>query len=189
MIVEEVIRIASTYLGLTDLLQTSLLGGSAEATDEQIVEINTMITCCNLAVNQVASEYLTLKNKTKISSDTGVIYYSRVSSNVIVDILNVKQNGINVSFDLKTDRLETVGGEVEIEYAYQPKMNMSLSSNINFNNFKLNSRVLAYGVSAEYCFINGRYDDAAVWENRFTTSLTNINRPRREVKVKERLWI
>lgn len=189
MITKNVLKYAVNYLGLTHLLNTTLLDGSTSATADETAEINTLISCLNLVVNQVASEYVTLKSKTKITTTTGVVYYSNLSSNVVVDVLSVKLNGASVEFSCKPDRLETATGTLEIEFAYQPSAINSVNSTIDFANFKLNERVLAYGVVAEYNFLYANYDDAAIWDNRFKNSLSNILRPRREVKIKQRLWI
>ena len=56
--------------------------------DEEMAEINTLINCLNLVVNQVASEYFILKDKVKVNSVNGVIYYSQLSNKVVSDILN-----------------------------------------------------------------------------------------------------
>ena len=188
MIVKNIVKNAAMFLNLNDLLETTLLGGSKTADDVQTEEINFLVACCNLACNQVASEYITLTDTKSLTSTTGMISYPSISSKTIVDILKVKQNGVEVEFSCKPNRLETSPGDLEIVFAYQPLVS-NINSTIDFNNFKLSERVLSYGVVAEYCYIGGRYDDATIWDNRFKTSLININRPRRELKIKKRLWI
>lgn len=188
MLVKNVIKNTAIFLNLNDLLETNLLDGENEADDVQNSEINTLVACCNLVVNQVASEYITLTDTKTITTSSGVVNYGSLSSKTIVDILKVKLNGVEVDYKCNANSLVTSPGTLEIEYAYQPSVSY-LNSTIDFNNFKLSDRVLAYGVVAEYCYINGRYDDATIWDNRFKTSLTNINRPRREIKIKQRLWI
>lgn len=189
MIVKNVLINAANYLGLTHLLNTTLLDGANVATADEVAEVNTLISCLNLVINQIASEYVTLKDKVKVTSSTGVIYYSNLSKKVVVDVLGVKLNGVPVEYSCKPDKLETVPGTLEIEFAYQPTQLNSINSTIDFANFKLNERVLAYGLVAEYNFLYANYDDAAIWDNRFKTSLSNLLRPRREVKIKQRLWI
>lgn len=189
MIAKNIIKYAATYLGLSDLLTVNLLDGEQVATKEQEAEINILLSCLNLVVNQIASEYVTLKNKVKLNSINGKVYYSSLSNNVVVDVLSVKLNGVDVKFNLKSDHLETACGNLEIEFAYQPSGCVSTFSTVDFNNIKINERIIAYGVVAEYCFLNASYDDAAIWDNRFKTSINNVVRPRREIKIKERLWI
>ena len=189
MIVKDVIKQVAINLGLNDLLETTALDGEQTITEEEQCEINKLISCCNLVVNQIASEYVTLKDEVKLTSNTGTIAYSKITNKILVDILSVKKNGAYVKFNCKPTNLETVEGELEIEFAYQPNMATSISSQIDFNDFKINSRVIAYGVTAEYCFINSMYDDAAIWDNRFKNSLINVLRPRREIKIKKRLWV
>lgn len=189
MDVSDVIKYVATFLNLSDLLETRDLGGDLRPTDEQTIELNTLVSCCNLVINQVASEYITLKAKKIMNTSSGIIYYSDMTNRVIVDVLKVRKNNSEVEFVCRPSYLETIPGIVEVEYAYQPSTVRSTSDRIDFNKFKLNERVLAYGVAAEYCFINSNYDDAAIWDNRFKKSLTNINRSRREIKIKERLWI
>lgn len=189
MIVKNVLKNAVNYLGLTHLLNTNVFDGSGSVSDEEMAEINTLINCLNLVVNQVASEYFILKDKVKVNSVNGVIYYSQLSNKVVSDILNVKQLDHIVSYVCKADRLETVPGVVEVEFAYQPGQVSSINETIDFSNYKLNERVLAYGVVAEYNFLYANYDDATIWDNRFKNSLSNLIRPRREIKIKQRLWV
>ena len=80
-------------------------------------------------------------------------------------------------------------GVVEVEFAYQPGQVSSINETIDFSNYKLNERVLSYGVVAEYNFLYANYDDATIWDNRFKNSLSNLIRPRREIKIKQRLWV
>ena len=189
MIVKNVLKNAINYLGLTHLFNTTMFDGAIAPTNDEQAEISTLINCLNLVINQVASEYVTLKDEVSINTSNGVVYFSKLSNRVVSDILNVKQSGIKVSYIIKPDRLETVPGQVEIEFAYQPRQINSLTETIDFSNFKLNERVLAYGVVAEYNFLYANYDDATIWDNRFKNSLANLIRPHRDVKVKERLWI
>jgi hypothetical protein len=189
MIVKNVLKNAINYLGLTHLLNTNLFNGSGAVSDDDMAEINSLINCLNLVVNEVASEYVTLKDKVKLSTTNGVIYYSKLSNKIVSDILSVKQGETGVSYVLKADRLETVPGLVEIEFAYQPGQVTSINETIDFANYKLNERVLAYGVVAEYNFLYANYDDATIWDNRFKNSLSNLIRPKREIKIKQRLWV
>ena len=189
MLAKNVIKNVATYLNLTNLLNSVFLDGDNQPTKQDEAEINTLLSCLNLVINQVATEYINLKNKIKISSISGKIYYSALSSNVVVDVLTVTKNGSPVRFEVCADHIKTVSGDLEVEFVYQPSSCSSVLSNIDFENFKINERVLSYGVVAEYCFLNGNYDDAAIWDNRFKNSLSNLNRARREIKIKQRLWI
>ena len=189
MLAKNVIKYVANYLNLNNILNSVLLDGENELTKQDEAEINTLLCCLNLVINQVATEYINLKNTIKISSISGKIYYSSLSNNVVVDVLKVTKNGVPIKFEVCADHIKTESGDLEVEFVYQPSSCSSVLSNIDFENFKINERVLSYGVVAEYCFLNGNYDDAAIWDNRFKNSLSNLNRARREIKIKQRLWI
>ncbi len=189
MKVKEILTDVATYLNMPDLLETTLFDGSKTATDEQKNIIDFLIKCCNLVVNQIATEYYTFKDKKKVSSTNGKINYSSISFYPIVDIIKVKRGGVDVKYVCHSTYLEVPVGEIEVEFAFTPSPATMVSSNIELYNYKINPRVIAYGVVAEYYYINGIYDDATIWDNRFKTSLNGIVRPKKDVIIKSRLWI
>ena len=189
MLVKNILKNVITFLNINELLDTKLFGGTSDPTSEQTELINLLINATNLVCNQIASEYYPIKQTKIISTSNGMVSYSTISTTPIVDILSVKINDIDVSYQCYPTYLKTQAGTLDICYASSPSVATSISSNIDFYNYRINERVIAYGVVAEYHFINGNYDDATICDNRFKNSLNSVIRPKREIKVKERLWI
>lgn len=190
MEVISIIKLVATYLQLDELLNDSLLGGTNETTDENLKEINLLVSCVNLCNNIVATDYIPLTRTAVISNSNGTIPISSVDNGrkTIYEILNVK-NKFDESqvFKIIGNDIKTVKGFVQINYSYFPD-SVDLESDINCYITKLTDRIFAYGVACEYCFIKGMYDDASIWDVRFKESMKTICRPKKNMIIPSRSW-
>ena len=64
-----------------------------------------------------------------------------------------------------------------------------LEDDLKFLNSKISLKTLALGVASEYCFINGFFDDAKIWEERFEKSLQANLKKLGKVKLPNRRWM
>ena len=85
--------------------------------------------------------------------------------------------------------MEVDGVSSEIFYRYQPDEISSLEDELeNFSN-KVTEKIFAFGVAMEYCFIQGLYDDAQIWEKRFKDALLIRASKKSNMKLPARRWI
>ena len=189
MTAKDVIKVVCVFLQKEDLLNLEELGGSETASDSQSKDLNHMLRCLNLVINQIASDYIPLKFIETVTPVNGKILFTSLNKKLI-EVLRVEDKfGIRVNFKLYPDYLETINGDVKITYSYEPENISSFSQELENFSQKIGERVIAYGVAMEYCFICGLHDDASIWERRFKDALLIAARKKSEIKLPKRRWI
>lgn len=187
MNVRNIIKLTATYLQLTDILNSQPYG-TLQPDSAVNKHTSFILTCVNLVNSTLAAEYVKIKKTATVSSVEGKINFSSISSTGLCDILSVKDAfGNSVVYKIFPNYLKTVSGEVEVTYFALPEQ-VGLDDNITSYAVKINERIFAYGVVSEYCYINGQFDDATIWDARFKNSLQNVLSKKGEIKIKNRRW-
>ncbi len=188
MLVKNIIKLACTYLQLNDLLELSELGGTKPLNANTEKELNLLLQCVNLTNNIIATEYVKLYKTAKVKSDDGVINFTNIAPSKINSIHSVKNNyGNTLVYKTFDNHIKTAAGEVFVKYSYIPD-SVELNDVLSSYKTKINERVFAYGVASEYSFIKSIYDDAAMWENRFKSSLM-LTSKKTGLKIPKRRWL
>ncbi len=215
MKVLDVIKLACAYLGLYDDFKTyfepSTLNQEIEEENvlpEQIAisevvetpiqpmpeEKKEELELLLLSINNIQQKLLKeipLITKEKIKIDTNKIDFLNLSNNHI-RIINIKSK--NKKLDFKTfdgyillnDYFE-YPIEVEIEYSYfLPKVS-NLLDIINLDN-TVKEHTLALGVASEYCYIQALFDDADIWNKKFSQELEIDKQKIRNFIIPKRNW-
>ena len=186
MTVKEVIKIASTLVGREDVV--NYVDGKTEKVSEQTVEDAEVLTrLVNLVINELACSFIPLIKTQQMYTSDKKVYYKNLSKNPI-QILNVyNSNGASVMGKVNYDYVQVFDNYVTVEYSYFPSQ-YALEDAIEYEERNLPSRVLAYGVIAEYSIIQGCYKDAIMWHKRYEDSIAEICLPKNS-KIKARAWI
>ena len=85
---------------------------------------------------------------------------------------------------IKNLQMDNALSAIEIEYLPLEKQN-----EIECFSNKITEKVFAFGVAMEYCFIQGLYDDAQIWEKRFKDALLVRASKKSNMKLPVRRWI
>ncbi len=189
MTAKNIIKTACIFLQKDELLDVTDLDGELTATSTQLKELEHLLRCLNLVIDEIATDYVPLVHKEKLTPSKGIINLSSFSKDLI-DILQVKDKfGIKANYKLFPSYLETIDGEVEVTYSFKPVALTSLSSTMEQFSQKVSERVVAYGVAMEYSFICGLHDDASIWEKRFKDGLIIASRKKSDIRLPKRGWI
>jgi hypothetical protein len=189
MTIKQIIKTTAVYLGRDDII--AYLDGELFDTPEDVLkeleqEVNSLTKCANLVINQLATEYVPLKSIDVVRSDNGQILYTSFPSNPI-DILAVYDvYGNKLEYKILPLYLLTKPEAVKVEYTYLPP-EYNLEETIAYTENKVPIRIIAYGVTAEYTMISGRFDEAILWDKRYKNSILNILMPKNSV-IKGRYW-
>lgn len=128
-----------------------------------------MEQCVRRTAAEVAAEYFPVV-ATEVVSFTGGEAAFSVLAYAPVKVYAVTRGGKREPFTVGGDRIcAGFEGEAEVEYAFIPPDTDPLICHP-----AVTARTLAYGAAAEYCLLNGLYDDAAVWDKRYRDSLTRL---------------
>ena len=189
MTVKEVIIQAAGCLGREDLIE-ALNKSSALLSKEEEQEISSLLRCYNFVENEVALDYLALKKEESVTVSENKIAYSMLSA-APVNIRKVVCGGYVQRFAVYPAYIclpDGWVGKANVVYDYIPSTK-SLTSISEFTDKGVSERLLAYGVSAQYCLVNGETGRAAVWDKKFRDALRAKNLLRRTVSVRSRRWV
>lgn len=191
VIVKDIIKLACTYLQMDSIKNSVLLGGDSEVSGDDQYIVDSLLECVNLTNNVLASEYIKLYKTKVVETTDGIVPYYKLVDGVISpnQIISVKDGyGNKLIYKLFDSYIKTVTGSVEVTYTYIPS-SVTIDDTIDSYPLRLSERIYAYGVASEYSFINGMYEDAIMWDERFKNSLLNVTGPKGQVSIKKRRWL
>lgn len=148
-----------------------LLGEDIVVDGESILEgkIKTILKCVNIALDEIAQDYISPRKKEHFIVSSGMVKYSSLSERVL-DIISVKKDNKKVSFKMNTSDMSIEGeGSMEIVYTYLPKAK-NLKDDIVLSP-KVTVKTLALGACAEYALIEGNYEQSVTFSDRFKNDL------------------
>lgn len=178
MTMKEITALAETLLGLNP----------SSSDEESALREKELLTAANLVVNELSSEYLPLIRTETQDARGGKIYYSALNEQPI-EILAVRRVGEErrAEYRVMPVYLSLQNGTYEVEYRYYPK-EKTANDICDYDETRLPKRVIAYGTAAEYCLMQGRYGECALWDKRYKDSLSGYCRPRR-LKIRRPYFI
>lgn len=166
--------------------------GSADSdttdSEEVVSKIVKLLKCLNLVYQDLTRDYLPLETVEDIVFTDGKFEYKNLSL-VVRDIIKIEDEyGFGHSFKCFPTFVQADVTKAKITYTYEPE-DLVLFDEINAFAGKLSERILAYGVAMEYFFLSSLSDEAAVWENRYISSLENALRKKSNIIMPKRRWI
>ncbi len=193
MKIRDIAELASVLLQKHDIINTGIFMQTENNEFVKSVlksnhDLRLIARCANLVVKEVACEYIPLFHKQKINCDNGEIPYT-VFEKTLLEIRSVKDhNGNDVNYYCLPDHVEIQNGSFEVSYTYIPT-DKQFFDELDFCGTKVSDRILAYGTCAEYCLVNGNYDEALMWERRYKDALLVATRKNTQVILPRRRWI
>lgn len=126
-------------------------------------DIKTLLFCYNAVEDEIARGYFPLVKKEKMTSRDGKFYFTAFE-NTPLKILRALSCGTDIKFKLYATHMQLECAEAEIEYSYAPDKK-TLNSVSEFPAF--GSSLIALGMAAEYCVINGEIEYAKFFESKY----------------------
>ena len=198
MQVDEILKLSAIFIGEEEVSNMNLLNSITTympmdedvlyADDEALVKKSDMLLkCLNLVIEDIARDYLALLHEENIVFNDKKFEYANLSK-VICDIIKLQApNGLSIKFKTFPTHIKADIKKAVITYSYLPE-ELTYHQAFDFFDNKLTPRIIAYGVAMEYLFLNSLSDEAAIWENRFLTSLQNALRKKHNVTLPRRGW-
>lgn len=184
MTIKDVLSQAAFLLGKDELV--SYLKGE-NGYESQASEAAALLKCYNIVENEIALDYIPLTAEQTVSVLAGKIYYT-VLTHTPVSVLSVTDTyGNKLPFTIYPEYVQTKSGARVIDYTYAPTAK-TLTGNCEYGN-RVSLRVFAYGVACEYCLINGRYEEALVWDRKYKDALLCVAALNRPHIVRARRWV
>ncbi len=186
MKIKELIKLTAETVGEEDTAR--YISGEAIseiACAKQNVEL--LLRCYNLIVDELACEYLPLKREEAIDAVNGKIYFSSLSLPPI-RILNVyNKRGQKVPYKLVNDYIKVDEREVSVEYCH--KLNfLKEEDDCPYSNGIIGPYTLAFGMASQYCLEKGRLNDSEIFQQKYLSSIRSRVAKRGNFKLPIRRW-
>ena len=186
MTITEIIKSAATFLNLTDVTEYLNSNSQASPAAATASAVDSLTRLSNLVISELAATYLPMTCTETVTTTDGKIVFANLTHNV-TRILSVKNRfGHDAEFKLFPEYLKVFGGEYTVEYEYAPE-NYGLNDSVGFKK-DVTAALLGYGVAAEYCVTQGRFEEAILWRKRYTAGVERIALPK-SAKMKGRCWL
>lgn len=179
MKIREVVQAALLYLGEE--------AGQVDEIGLRDGKIDLMLKCVNLTRKEIAAEYAPLIETQTVTLENGNFGYDALQQRVL-EILSVKNAaGTEVGFRQRVAACHTeTTGEATITYRYLP-CDGELDDDCALP-IAVTAQIAALGACAEYCMIEGRYEQAATFSQRYQSALRAALRANRAMKLPSRRW-
>lgn len=185
---KEIITLIAKWFNLSEILELEEFGGSTQNIPQATQkEIDGIIYCINLVVDELACDYFPLLHTQNISSSNGKIYYSQLEK-TILKIFSLKDSNISVPYKLFPDHISIdYDSNFTLTYSFAPTAPQSISGDLQLIGAQITPRLLAYGVAREYCIFNSLYEQADYYNSRFISAINTASK-KRSIKWRKRRW-
>lgn len=186
MLVKDIIKKSAKILEFDDVID--YYSTNPETIPDEVSEkINKLLLAINLVNNTIASLYFEIVGSKVIDCKDGVIPYSSITTNEIVEIKNIyENNGLPIKYKVLSDGVHVASGLYKIVYSYLPS-EVDEDDNINYYT-KVNSTLFSYGVVAEYLFLIGNINDAYIWDNKFKDEILSLIKTKKNINMPIGRW-
>lgn len=181
MKINDIIQLCCDFLGENSL---KTLVGTSSGDDVQKAKLGAMLTCLNLAYEEIVTEYLPILYTQTVSVQDGVVNFSSLAK-PISGICSVKdEDGAQINYLQSADHINVNAKQVQITYQIVPdKFEFGDEVKVIFPD-----RLLAYGTAREYLFMQGLSEEALMYEKRFKDALINFVRKKSPLTLAKRQW-
>lgn len=186
MLVSDVIGQALAFLDMNGYLE-KLNDGGDESDEEYTRAIGALLHCFNAVEDELSRGYFPLVCSEEVTVSDGKLYYTALSRTP-VKILRLHSLGRAARFAAEPEYLAAKDGVYTIEYAYCP-LEKSLEESSDYDESVVGTRLIAYGVCAEYCLITGAYEASECWEARYVRETERLRPLPHGGRIPARRWV
>lgn len=185
MTIREIIGTVATFTGRKDLktvIETGegYYGESVSYAAEKLTEL------ANLVIDELACSYIPAVTAEDLKSTGGRIYYKDFTKTPLKVLKVSDLQGNRLDFSYSPEYITVNVQSAAVEYEFLPEA-YKIDDEICYSEKDVPKRVLAYGVTAEFCITEGDFDEAVTWHKRYIDALSDICLPKNK-NVKARRW-
>lgn len=186
MIVKDVLILSSQLLDKIELVNY-YQNNSSENSPDVYLEASALLSCYNLVVNEIATNYYRLKTCEDFEISTDILDYNILQKHPLAIEKITDENGKKISVEILPTKLVTPIKKGKIYYEYLP-IKEELSSDFCFEFTPITSRAVALGIATEYLLIKGEYSEAENFNSRYKNALIGCLSPKTNKKIPARKW-
>ncbi len=186
MKVNEIIKGTAILVGREDVFKYANNNFSGSASTDVNAVINVMISLLNMVVRELSASFVPMITTESVSADREIKIANL--SKKAVKIMNVLDyDGNEVPFAVKYDTIKISKPCSKIVYSYCPNT-YAKGDEIGYEETDVPSIVLAHGVGAEYCLVEGDFDRACSLHDVYVDGVRRITKLK-NTAVKGRSWV
>lgn len=185
MTIKEIIKTTATLLNREDL-KKYVNGQSYSAESDTAKAIERLIELANLVINELSLSFVPMVKSESVNANSEKVYYSSLNENAISVLEVLDAFGNSIDFTQSGEYFETVGYAKTVKYSFVPKK-YSIDESIGYSEKDVSLRILAYGLSAEFCLTEGEFDLAVLFHDKYVESIKEICLPKNRIS-KKRSW-
>ncbi|MEG1394837.1 MAG: hypothetical protein RSD04_03695 [Clostridia bacterium] len=180
MRINEIVENALLFLGDGDVKVTKQM--------EQDEKIKLLSKCANMIVKEIACKFLPLVAKQNVVTKNNAFAYDQLNNRVLEIVKIVELNsGISLDFVQTPDICKVIGAQnIEVTYKYIPR-DGAIDGECEISN-KVLVKTVALGACAEYCIIQGLYQQSVVFGQKYDEDIEWAKKSNKEIKIKPRRW-
>ena len=183
MTVKDIIKASATLIGRDEIV--GQLNGAQPCVEAQR-SVDKMVELLNLVIGELYSSYIPLVTSETVYTSDGRVYYDNLSKSAIKINKVFSAQNVELYFDVRSTYLQTDSGNVTIEYQFVPKK-YALSDTIDYTEKDVPMHALVYGLCAEFCLSEARFEQAVAHHKRYVDAISQIVKLK-SVNIKERSW-
>ena len=172
MKIKDIVKHAAVYLGLEKVVRY-IENGEFSGDGNALSEVDTLTRCANLVINELACSYIPVIKRESVNGGGSRIDFSSLTETPLKVVGVEDENGDSVIFETFPDYVKTYAAAAYITYEYVPS-NGGLNDDIGYAEKDVPSRVIAYGVAAEYSLTVKAFNESVEWRERFLEEITAL---------------
>lgn len=188
MKLKEIAAAAAALMGEEKLVAYLDDTSSNPQTDENtLAAADKYARLCNLVISELAGSYIPMIARESVTVTGGKIYFTSLQKTALRIRAAYDSSDASLFFILHPEYMKVRGQAAIVEYEYMPD-NVDLSEETGYNEKDITVGVLAYGVAAEVCLTEGRFEEAVLWRKRYSEGVMSRATPKAGV-MKSRCFI
>lgn len=184
MTVKEVVLKAAKLLGIGEEVNNYLEGEPTSSNDE--IYAKKLLLAYNQVEGELALDYLPLQQEDILTPRLEKVYYNVFSYSPIRVLCVKNEAGEEVPYTIFPQYIQVTAPKAYVTYTYTPN-EKTFQDDSEYSLF-MSAWLMAYGVAAEYCLCEGRYEEAAVWDKKYKDGITSAYQMQKGDRIKERRW-
>ncbi|MCD8372632.1 MAG: hypothetical protein LUD27_04960 [Clostridia bacterium] len=185
------IKVSDAILAALQLLDRADIAEAYEGgtlTEEHTRTVYALLHCYNSVEDELARTFFPLEKEEEVTAEDGKFYFTSLAYTP-VKILSVLSGGKPVKYRLTPQYIQTNAVNLQIKYRYAPDAK-AMDDESDYDGRTVSCRMLAYGVAAEYCLIQGDIAESESFESRYKTAIDGVRKlsPARRY-ILPRRWI
>ena len=185
MLVADVIKDALIMLGREEDAEKFASGDYGED-GELSRTLAELLHCFNAVEDELSRGFFPLCREETLVCSGGRIYFTDFSRTP-VKVVSVKRNGRAARYVIEPEYITAADGSYTVKYEYCPARKQ-LDGESDYPGYPVGERLLACGVAAEYCLIEGAVEESESWESRYRGEIERL-RPYAKGVIPARGWI